>query len=203
MNVSWPLKGLFWTKVVQTHGVRWWYLCQTDMDVSGTIYTRAVWKVRGLALLLRVGASWRCGDGFRSTSFGKWCTSYNAPPTSRKRAADRWSLRNFLSRSSLFLVGKAQKSHGARSELNSVFSLEKVDRWNLISTSAIQYYYYYYYYLLGPTQPAIQWVPGALSLEVKRPGREADHSPPSSAKVKNAWSYTSTPPIRLHGVVLS
>jgi hypothetical protein len=26
-----------------------------------------------------------------------------------------------------------------------------------------------------------------------RPGREADHSPPSSAVVKNAWSYTSTP----------
>jgi len=23
--------------------------------------------------------------------------------------------------------------------------------------------------------------------------READHSPPSSAEVKNAWSYTSTP----------
>jgi hypothetical protein len=32
---------------------------------------------------------------------------------------------------------------------------------------------------------------------VKRPGREADHSPPSSA------GYTSTPPVRLHGAVLS
>jgi hypothetical protein len=28
---------------------------------------------------------------------------------------------------------------------------------------------------------------------VKRPGREADNSPPSSAEVKNARSYTSTP----------
>jgi hypothetical protein len=37
---------------------------------------------------------------------------------------------------------------------------------------------------LGPTQPPIQWVPGAHSLGVKRPGREADHSPPSSAEVK-------------------
>jgi hypothetical protein len=37
---------------------------------------------------------------------------------------------------------------------------------------------------LGPTQPRIQWVPGALSLGVKRPRREADHSPPSSAEVK-------------------
>jgi hypothetical protein len=37
---------------------------------------------------------------------------------------------------------------------------------------------------LGPTQPPIQWVPGALSLRVKWPGREADHTPLSSAKVK-------------------
>jgi hypothetical protein len=36
------------------------------------------------------------------------------------------------------MVGKAQKSHGARSELNSLFGLEKVDRWNPIITSAIQ-----------------------------------------------------------------
>jgi hypothetical protein len=48
------------------------------------------------------------------------------------------------------------------------------------------------------TQPPIQWVPGALSLGVKRSGREADHSPPSSTEVKNAWSYTSTPPIRTY-----
>jgi hypothetical protein len=33
---------------------------------------------------------------------------------------------------------------------------------------------------------------GSLSLEIKWPGRESDHSPPSSAEVKNAWSYTST-----------
>jgi hypothetical protein len=44
---------------------------------------------------------------------------------------------------------------------------------------------------LGPTQLPIQWVPAALSPEVKRPGREADHSPPSSAEVKNAWRYIS------------
>jgi hypothetical protein len=38
---------------------------------------------------------------------------------------------------------------------------------------------------------------------VKRPGRDADQSPPSSAEVKNMWSYTSIPPIYLHGVMLS
>jgi hypothetical protein len=36
----------------------------------------------------------------------------------------------------------------------------------------------------GAHQPPIQWVREALSLRVKRPGREADHSPPSSAEVK-------------------
>jgi hypothetical protein len=47
---------------------------------------------------------------------------------------------------------------------------------------------------LGPTQPAIQWVLGALSLGEKRPGLEADHSPSSSAQVTNTWSYTATHP---------
>jgi hypothetical protein len=49
----------------------------------------------------------------------------------------------------------------------------------------------------------IHWVLEALSLVVKQPGREADHSPPFSAEVNNAWGYTSTPPICLHGVALS
>jgi len=44
---------------------------------------------------------------------------------------------------------------------------------------------------LGTTQPPIKWVPEALSLGVKWPGRESDHSPPSSAEVKNVWSYAS------------
>jgi hypothetical protein len=59
----------------------------------------------------------RCRSLFRSTFLGKRCTSYNAPTTSRKRAAYRWSLRDFLPRSSLFMVGKAQKSHAPRSGL--------------------------------------------------------------------------------------
>jgi hypothetical protein len=45
---------------------------------------------------------------------------------------------------------------------------------------------------LGPTQPPIQWVLGALSLGVKRPWCEADHSPPPNAEVKNMWSYAFT-----------
>jgi hypothetical protein len=39
---------------------------------------------------------------------------------------------------------------------------------------------------------------------LKRPGHEADHSPPSSAKVKNVWSYTSTTLTSLwHGTYLT
>jgi len=48
--------------------------------------------------------------------------------------------------------------------------------------------------VLGPTKPLILWVLRVLSLGVKQPGHEADHSPPSSAEIKNAWSCTSTPP---------
>jgi hypothetical protein len=67
---------------------------------------------------------------------------------------------------------------------------------------------------MRPTQPHIQWVLGFLSLWVKRPWNEADHSLRSSVEDKNQWSYTSTFPvrhmtwcwikqwIRLHGVVL-
>jgi hypothetical protein len=36
----------------------------------------------------------------------------------------------------------------------------------------------------GPNQSPIHWVPWALSVGVKRPGREADHSPLSSTEVK-------------------
>jgi hypothetical protein len=45
---------------------------------------------------------------------------------------------------------------------------------------------------LRPTKPPIQWVMSSFPV-VKQPGHEADHSPPSSAEVKNAWSYTSNP----------
>jgi hypothetical protein len=55
---------------------------------------------------------------------------------------------------------------------------------------------------LGPTQPPIQLVPGAVSLGVKGQGREADHTPPSSAEVKNGGVIPPLP-ISLHGSVLN
>jgi hypothetical protein len=38
---------------------------------------------------------------------------------------------------------------------------------------------------LMSTEPPIQWVAWAVSARLEKPGREADHSPPSSAEVKN------------------
>jgi hypothetical protein len=37
------------------------------------------------------------------------------------------------------MVEEVQKSYGVRFELNSMFDLEKVDRWNPIRSSAIQW----------------------------------------------------------------
>jgi hypothetical protein len=48
---------------------------------------------------------------------------------------------------------------------------------------------------LGPNQSPIQLVPGSISPEIQRLGREADHSPPSSAKVNNGGAVC-------HGIVL-
>jgi hypothetical protein len=46
---------------------------------------------------------------------------------------------------------------------------------------------------LGPTQRLIPWVSGAISPEVKGPGREADNSPPSSAEVRNVGAIPPLP----------
>jgi hypothetical protein len=46
---------------------------------------------------------------------------------------------------------------------------------------------------LGPSQSSIQSLPAALSSGIKRPGREADHSPPSSAEVKNDGAIPPLP----------
>jgi hypothetical protein len=45
----------------------------------------------------------------------------------------------------------------------------------------------------GAHQVSFQWLPLALSLGIRLWGREADRSPPSSAEIKEWWSYVSTP----------
>jgi hypothetical protein len=52
---------------------------------------------------------------------------------------------------------------------------------------------------LGSTLSPIQRVPGALSTEIRRSEREAEHSLPTSAEVKNGGAILPFP-IGLHGV---
>jgi hypothetical protein len=47
--------------------------------------------------------------------------------------------------------------------------------------------------LWGPPRVISDGYVGAFSPEANRPVYEANHSPQSSAEVKNTWSYTSTP----------
>ena len=57
-----------------------------------------------------------------------------------------------------------------------------------------------------PKLPENLWPPPILLIKgyflggAKRPGREADHIPLSSAEVKNEWSYASTASLCLRGV---
>jgi hypothetical protein len=53
---------------------------------------------------------------------------------------------------------------------------------------------------LGPRKPPIHQVAGAVFLGIKRLVREADHSPPSSAEVKNGGTYLGST-IRLHDLM--
>jgi hypothetical protein len=39
--------------------------------------------------------------------------------------------------------------------------------------------------VLSSNQPPIRRIPGSVSLEVRRPGRETDHSLPSSVEMRN------------------
>jgi len=47
---------------------------------------------------------------------------------------------------------------------------------------------------LGSPSPLPHRYRGTFSSGVKRLVCEVDHAPPSSARIKDAWSYTSTPP---------
>jgi hypothetical protein len=55
---------------------------------------------------------------------------------------------------------------------------------------------------LGHTQPRTKWFRGYFPRGYSGRGVKLN-TPPSGAEIKNTWSCTSTPPIRLHGVVLS
>jgi hypothetical protein len=74
--------------LVKTCNICEWHVVAQWTSSSST---KAIWKSSWTHVITPtrnfVEARWR--SLFRSTSLGKRCTSYNAPSTSRKRAADR------------------------------------------------------------------------------------------------------------------
>jgi len=56
--------------------------------------------------------------------------------------------------------------------------------------------------LCSSTRHPTQQIPGTLHLRVKWQGHEDNHSPPSSAQLRNEWQYTSTPSVCLHGMCM-
>jgi len=74
------------------------------------------------------------------------------------------------------------KRLGREADHSPPYSTEINIAWSYTSTPPFLHgkFYLCLFFTSFPTQ----WVPGALSLRVKRPGREADHSPPSSAEAK-------------------
>jgi hypothetical protein len=114
---------------------------RSDVDKWGhPVYTRAVCKVRGLTLLLRVGTLWRCGYGLffevLPLASDALLTTLHPLLGNVLQTVDHFEI-SCLGAPFSWLE-KPLKSHGARSELNFVFGLGKVDRWNPIRTSAIQ-----------------------------------------------------------------
>ena len=69
-------------------------------------------------------------------------------------------------------------------------------------------FFFLLFFFLLPKYSDHHWIPPSLLFigyrnplsGVKRPGREMNHSPTSSAEGKNGWSYTSAPPVCLYGV---
>jgi hypothetical protein len=100
--------------------------------------TRAVWKVRGLTFLLRVGTLLRCGDGL----------FFEAPPLARDALLTTFYplLENVLQTVHHFemscletLFSWLEKPRNLMGrDLNWILSAWKVDWWKPITTSAIQ-----------------------------------------------------------------
>jgi len=56
------------------------------------------------------------------------------------------------------------------------------------------FFLYLHHRVQGPTQLSVQLIQEVVTPRANLPGCKDDHSLPSGAEVRNAWSYTSTPP---------
>jgi hypothetical protein len=82
-----------------------------------------------------------------------------------------WSLITLFCNSKMFLVQCLQNIGDTLRVLRSGFDSRQGQEISLYSKTSTP--------ALGPTQPPVNWPPGALSLGVKRPERENDDSPTS------------------------
>jgi hypothetical protein len=103
-------------------------------------YTRGVCEVCGLTLLLQVRTLWRCGDGifFKVLPLASDALLTTLHPLLENvlQTGDHFEISCLVAPFSW--LEKPRNCMGARYELNFVFSLEIVDQWNPIRTSAIQ-----------------------------------------------------------------
>jgi len=90
-NVPWYLSGVKWNYlclVKSTNHMLQWKYGNRKMSKNEDCF-KSSWTHLTTPSQNFVEAWWWWWSLFWSTSHSKWCTSYNAPPTSRKCAADR------------------------------------------------------------------------------------------------------------------
>jgi hypothetical protein len=95
-----------------------------------------------------------------------------------------------------YLLTKPKRRKGSRGSSVGITTGYRLDERRIRSSSAGMVNSFILFassrLAVGPTQHHIQWVPGTLSPGLMPPGREADHSPPTSAEVEIIWISTST-----------
>jgi hypothetical protein len=99
------------------------------------------------------------------------------------------------------LVARELERTSAAEAIKILKCLQKcIDGWRFCRKTIKKmprFYWHHFFFFF------VQWVLGALALGVKWPGCELTTHLHLVPRSKNEWSYTSTLPIHLHGVVFS
>jgi hypothetical protein len=112
----------------------------------------------------------------------------NCPDKSQHYIPPTIFLRNLSAEFNRALFNSNYRSRDRTVSIRTCYGLD--GRGSIPSRSKIFLFSIVFRLALGPTQPPAQWERGDFSPDVKRPGREADHLPPSTAEVKNGEAIT-------------
>jgi hypothetical protein len=125
----------------------------------------------------------------KRTSFS--AAENNKPVTVTKYAIASWTV---MTKGELRAWRKSKLS-GCREASKILFSKLFLPQSNIVVFQGVKHFLFSTSSrpALGSTYPPIQWVPGDVSPEVKRPGSDADHSPPASAEFRKMWIYIAIP----------